>query len=71
MLWIVKNVPQFRCDEKFFALDNALGYFSGDSVTDFILVAVDKGTVNVTVTGIDSVLYRLLNLTNWRLKKIK
>ena len=55
----VVGVPQFAGDVQVFTFDDALGDLVGYGFTDFLLVAVHVGTVEVAVPHVDGILHGL------------
>lgn len=60
---LVSIVPQLGDDEEVLSLDDSFGEELVESSTYFVLVLVDLGFVNVSVTGLDGVNDSLLDLT--------
>ena len=69
-LWLVRVVPQLVGDEHIFTLHDAGEDFLECSA-NFIVVAVDFGQVQVTVAGLDGVLYGSTNFAGLRQPRTK
>lgn len=57
------NTKYFRLEH--IPLNDALGNLRVDTFTDFTFVAIHVGTINVTVSSIDGMLYGGGDLTRW------
>lgn len=65
--WLVECIPEFRCNEEISTLDRAIIDLGAYSIAYFILVAIDIGTVDVTIATVDGILHSLLNFADFRL----